>query len=159
MKIVIFLLTTQNFPNKCKKTHFQKLIVKYKKHHLRSHVTVTLNGNFHCNRGTCRVSYRSPGALEDHMKIHDNELISCSFCPYTTVNMENQQLIGPHINAHFKIRPFKCSFCDASFFRSTNVKNHEEARHDIIKDRYNCDKCDFVTYTRQILVNHKRKHK
>jgi hypothetical protein len=102
------------------------------------------------------VSHNCAGRLEDHQKIHDNDLVKCLFCIYSTVNTDDPRLYGNHLNAHFKIRPYKCGYCEDRFFRFGDAKNHEDAKHEIIKDRYKCNKCHFKTYTRQSLVNHKR---
>jgi hypothetical protein len=86
--------------------------------------------------------------------MHDNYLKSCFFCPYTTVNCRNQQISQWHFNAHFNSRSYKCGFCDASYFRAIDVRFHEEARHEVIHDRYKCHQCDFKASTRKKLHNH-----
>ena len=59
------------------------------------------------------------------------------------------------MNHHFNIRPFKCSFCADTFYHIHDRNRHEQIIHEKIEDRYNCDKCDFKTYSPYALNSHK----
>ena len=73
---------------------------------------------------------------------------------YTSVSADRQKNLVIHLNTHFKIRSYKCSFCDDRFYKANNVRIHEEATHDKIENRYKCKKCDFQTYSRWFLCDH-----
>ena len=77
---------------------------------------------FYCDRGTCRKGFKSRGELKNHQQIHDNKLSFCFFCLYCT---NEGHTMAIHINDHFQIRPYKCSFCEKSFFKTYDAKKHE----------------------------------
>ena len=111
--------------------------------------------NFYCNRGNCVKAFTYIKELIDHTKLHDNNLIQRHYCPWR--GARNIDLID-HMNHHFLIRPFKCSFCESSFYLAGDRKQHEEYIHEKILDRYKCDKCPFISYSAAICNNHKRQN-
>ena len=52
-------------------------------------------------------------------------------------------------------KPFKCEFCDLTFWRRCNVRYHVEASHDL-KKRFSCDLCDFQSYYEKSIDMHKK---
>ena len=108
--------------------------------------------NFHCPRGDCQQPFVRVSQLEEHLRLHDNNLIPCHYCPWKG---RNQWDLIDHMNHHFKIRPFKCSFCDLLFYSAAHRNTHETCLHEKISDRYKCDQCPFVTHSIQICYKHK----
>ena len=111
---------------------------------------------FRCNRGNCQTGFQFHNALLIHMRSHDNKLYKCHFCPWTNFALKEVQ---KHLNHHFNIRPFACSFCPASFYQIGARKQHEEVKHEIIEDRYKCQLCPFSTYSQKIMQKHRIKHR
>ena len=107
---------------------------------------------FYCTRGDCHKAFESRPKLKDHIKFHDNDLIKCYFCPWR--GARDHDLVN-HMNHHFQIRPFKCSFCVVSFYQATDRNLHETNLHEKIFNRYNCDKCQFKTHASWIYIRHK----
>jgi len=112
--------------------------------------------HYYCNRGDCRKGFTHHSLLDWHLRMHDNDLIHCYFCPWGGAVAENYIA---HMNHHFHIRSFKCIFCDLTFYRKSDRKKHEERFHEIIPDRYKCDICDYVTHVARKLNYHKHEHK
>ena len=102
----------------------------------------------YCNRGDCQKAFAQISLLEEHVRRHDNILTNCNYCPWALID---------HMNHHFKIRPFKCSFCDLSFYNIANRGNHERDIHEKIFDRYKCEQCPFTTHSSSIFNQHRRK--
>jgi len=125
--------------------------------HVTSH-TVTTNRkgsvHFYCNRGNCRKGFEKIGELELHRRIHDNNLIECYFCPWAGAIFWSFVL---HMNHHFHVRPFKCSYCPEAFYKTGTRKQHEETSHEKILDKYKCVACDHATYSLRMLNHHKHK--
>ena len=109
---------------------------------------------YKCERGSCSKSFQNSSKLEMHLRIHDNYLLKCHFCPYTNCNVHK---LCVHLNRHVGYRPYPCNFCDDKFYTLTTRRHHIEAKHEIIRDRYKCTFCDFKTYSPQILRAHKSK--
>ena len=83
--------------------------------------------------------------------MHDNILCKCHFCPWTGVRFENR---ANHLNTHFNIRPYPCSFCDAKFYRTDNRADHERCIHDKIPKLYKCGSCEFETFKQHSYKTH-----
>ena len=113
------------------------------------------NPNLYCNRGDCQKTFSNQILLDIHLKLHDNNLINCHYCPWR--GTKHADLID-HMNHHFLIRPFKCSFCASSFYVVDTRNKHETDVHERISNRYQCDKCPFITHSRSICNTHKRNH-
>ena len=79
--------------------------------------------------GDCHKAFRYKENLKDHIKLHDNNLIKCHYCQWKGVNTPT---LIDHMNHHFQIRPFKCSFCDVSYYRIDNRNRHETEVHEKI---------------------------
>ena len=121
-------------------------------HSLETNIKTTVN--FYCNRGNCRKGFDRSGKLELHHRMHDNHLIKCYFCPWGGVAHWDFFI---HMNHHFHVRPFKCSYCPDAFYKSNARKCHEESSHEKIIDKYKCNACDHSTYNLVMLHYHKQK--
>ena len=113
-----------------------------------------VTGPFVCERGTCGKGYQHIRDKERHIRIHDNHLLHCHFCPWA-----GNTDLGNHLNHHFNIRPYNCSYCAKQFYTHKDKKYHEETYHERIADRYRCDLCLFKTHSSVILGYHKRDKK
>ena len=109
--------------------------------------------NFYCTRGDCGKAFTYIQELIHHTQLHDNNLLKCHYCPWRGARNID---LNDHMNHHFLIRPFKCSFCESSFYISCTRNQHENDIHEKILDRYKCDKCQFISHSRAIYYQHKR---
>ena len=109
---------------------------------------------FYCPRGDCGKPFPSISNLDDHVRMHDNNLTNCHYCQWKG---QNNSKLFDHINHHFHIRPFKCSFCDASFYTTADRKHHETSIHEKIPNRYKCEECPFTTHSKTLCNQHKAK--
>jgi truncated hemoglobin YjbI len=67
-------------------------------------------------------------------------------------------LYSNHINTHFRNKPFACSECPKKFYTRTLRDNHLEALHEKDLNKYNCDHCNFKTYSIGNMKYHMKKH-
>jgi len=121
--------------------------------HIALHTRPVNSGVFRCDRGNCESKFVSQSHLERHIRIHDNDLLHCHFCPWT-----GNTGLDIHLNHHFHNRPYKCSFCADSFYQHIKRRQHEEVFHEKIADRYKCDRCIFKTHSYDVINRH-RNHK
>jgi len=112
------------------------------KTHVSSHRTISKCRSIEnvCDRGNCGKRFGLRSDLQKHLKIHDNILLKCHFCPWTGVNSIP---LVEHLNHHFDIRPYPCSFCDLKFFREEGRVSHERIIHENIPKVFKCGSCDF----------------
>ena len=110
--------------------------------------------NYVCDRAECGKSFPYQTKLDLHVRLHDNNLLRCLFCPWQGAQEDNLQ---KHINHHFKFRPMSCSFCNASFYSTSNRKDHEDRFHEKMNDRYKCSLCPFTHYSKDGMRFHKLK--
>ena len=125
--------------------------------HVESHKRKSNNPrpNYYCNRGDCQKSFSNQLLLDFHLNLHDNNLIKCHYCPWN--GARHMELVD-HMNHHFLFRPSKCSFCDSTFFMAATRNRHEEDIHEKILDRYQCANCPFITHSRTMYQQHKKRH-
>ena len=125
--------------------------------HVNSHKRKSNNQrpNLYCNRGDCRKAFSHQMLLDIHLNLHDNNLIKCHCCPWKGAKYPD---FVEHMNRHFQIRPFKCSFCDTSYYVSGTRNQHEKDIHEKILDRYKCEMCPFISHSFGVYNQHKRKH-
>ena len=110
----------------------------------------------YCSRGDCRKPFDRLDKLDEHIRLHDNNLTNCPYCPWRGAQYYDFLI---HMNHHFLIRPYKCSFCEISFYTGAIRNHHQKNLHDKIPDRYKCDQCPFVTHSYALCNQHKRIHR
>ena len=114
------------------------------------------HGTFRCDRGDCKLAFGTLANLKNHLRLHDNDLFRCYFCPWASCNRTDKM---DHLNHHLGIRPHKCSFCEKRFSKAKDKTRHEESYHEKVFDRYKCLYCDFKTYSHSVFEGHKVVHK
>ena len=90
---------------------------------------------YKCPKPGCKSSFNRQGLLDEHLRIHNNDLGMCMYCPYRYLKYDQYQV---HLKAHFKIREFKCDQCDAKF-SSLGYLNHHYQKHEGFT--YSCSIC------------------
>ena len=58
------------------------------------------------------------------------------------------------MDTHFKIKPHKCSKCDARFYTPGQLEGHIEGKHEIDLQKYSCEHCQFQTHADKKLYYH-----
>ena len=128
------------------------------KKHLKSHVTENRGKNLilKCPRNNCGKKFAKDLTLKQHLNVHDNILIKCSFCPWAGAIFGNYKL---HMDTHFQIKSHACSKCRAAFYRTGQLQEHVEVAHEKDLEKYPCEYCTFQTTASRNLYNHmKSKH-
>ena len=97
--------------------------------------------------------------LENHMKAkHDKMRLKCEECHFKTLS---EKALEFHISQkHNENRTIQCEFCEFSTTKNWALKRHNLLKHipEENKKEYKCDKCDFNTYIKHQLQDHKRKN-
>ena len=102
----------------------------------------------------CGTSFRKPSALIGHMRIHNNELDTCQYCPY---RYEHQSHYQGHLKVHFGINDFECDQCEKKYPTVNQLNKHYELHDEII---YCCLICNVYEAKRRDTIEHhlKRNH-
>ena len=108
--------------------------------------------DFPCLWSNCVSSFPNQSLLKKHMRIHNNELLKCTFCPYRTA-MECH--LKDHYRTHYKIFDFKCEFCEKSFVATHLLQQHTDMAHSKDEDM-SCEICNKFTGPRGRLQRHIR---
>ena len=114
------------------------------------------SGNeFKCPYKDCRSVFTRKINLERHVRVHENNLHACIFCPYRTAS---EQDIADHYRSHYKIRDYKCALCESSFVKLNSLRVHEENFHRK-GEIFHCQFCDYTGTRKTLQVHLRSKHK
>ena len=91
---------------------------------------------YKCPIAGCQSSFGQSSKLDEHLRIHNNNLATCAYCPYRFVI---SQLYEQHLNVHFEIRDYKCDQCDLKFTARKMLNQHYQKHEGIV---YNCLICN-----------------
>lgn len=106
---------------------------------------------YKCPKPGCKSTCQDSLALDHHVRLHDNDLDVCSYCPYRYV--KNYQYTR-HLKLHFKIRDYKCDQCDLKFVTQTDINRHYQIHEGI---NYNCLICKtYEAHTKHNMESHLR---
>ena len=89
-----------------------------------------------CPMPGCKSTFPYSYNLHMHLRIHDNDLSVCSYCPYRYVESSKYMR---HLKNHFGIKDFECDQCDAKFTAKGDLNLHYQQHEGII---YNCLICN-----------------
>ena len=105
--------------------------IDFNSHYLRQRhrkVVHIRKDTYSCDK--CGKQLHGKGTLEKHMKkVHMKDSLKkqCQFCKSWFQGAEN---LGNHVRrAHTGETPFKCAYCEESFFSSTNLYEHKTHVH------------------------------
>ena len=90
---------------------------------------------YKCSRSGCKSSFQFSNLLDQHIRIHENDLNTCSYCPYRYADPAQYKR---HLKMHFRIRDFQCDQCDLQFLKQADLNRHYQIHEGII---YNCLIC------------------
>ena len=123
-------------------------------HHGRMHKMRTENNFWHkCLKPNCHSTFAATQLLDRHMRIHNNDLDSCQFCPYRYVEIKHY---NDHLNRHFGIKAYKCDHCGLDFFSRRAMVEHASSHEGI---KYYCLICKTYESTKKAAIKmHLRYH-
>ncbi|EDX01819.1 putative zinc finger protein 840 [Drosophila yakuba] len=106
----------------------------------------------------CRRSFATPGHLNAHRIVHQDERERCYKCDYPQCNKSfvARNSLFEHLKQHYSNEEFKCDICGKTFKSTKNLQNHKQI-HDKIK-RYVCQICGSAFAQAAGLYLHKRRH-
>ena len=84
---------------------------------------------YKCLKPNCQSSFEFQHDLDRHMKIHNNELDTCQYCPYRyTKDVQYRD----HLNKHFGLKDYKCQDCGLKFSTKNGLASHSALHEGII---------------------------
>ena len=101
------------------------------------------NSWYKCLKPNCQSTFKYQGLLDNHMRIHNNELDSCQYCPYRFVHGHHYR---DHLNMHFRIKSHKCDHCGKTFSTRHVLAQHASMHEGII---YCCLICNTYEIARK----------
>jgi len=109
---------------------------------------------YKCPKSTCSSSFESENKLLRHMRIHNNDLVKCRYCPFRYV--QSNQYTN-HLRTHFCIMDYKCDQCDKAFASNGELNKHYAVHEGII---FCCSICKvFKTTSKASITRHfRQKH-
>ena len=106
---------------------------------------------YKCPKPGCKSSFNREGGLDLHLRIHNNDVRVCMYCPYRYVKNTAYQ---EHLKVHFAIQEFKCDQCDAKFTSQARLNKHYQIHEG---NTYSCLICNtYETATRHAANTHLR---
>ena len=84
---------------------------------------------YKCLKPNCQSTFKVQTDLEKHMRIHNNELDQCQYCPYRYVNPSDYR---NHLCKHFRTTTNKCEECGSTFSSRKSLVDHLSIHEGII---------------------------
>ena len=84
---------------------------------------------YKCPKPNCRSTFKVQSLLDQHMRIHNNELDQCQYCTYRYVKPSDYR---EHLNKHFRINEYKCGDCGSTFLSKNLLTKHALIHEGII---------------------------
>ena len=109
---------------------------------------------YKCLKPNCQSSFKYQCDLDRHMRIHNNDLDTCQYCPYRYTLQSQYQ---DHLNKHFGLKDHQCEQCGSTFLTKCSLAVHSKLHEGIT---YCCLICKtYEISTKQAMQTHmKKKH-
>ena len=91
---------------------------------------------YKCLKPNCKSTFVRKELLDVHMRIHNNQVDYCQYCPYRYVEPAQYK---NHLKKHFQIKDNTCDHCGLSFTTKKDLNDHASRHEGII---YSCTICD-----------------
>ena len=106
-----------------------------------------------CPKPNCEQTFVNDWKLNVHLRVHNNELDRCQYCPYRYVRQDHYQT---HLKQHFGITDFKCDQCDKEFSTVAKLNSHYGLHEGII---YCCLICNsYEARQKKVMSGHIRRN-
>ena len=106
-----------------------------------------------CPKPNCEQTFVNDWKLNVHLRVHNNELDRCQYCPYRYVRQDHYQT---HLKQHFGIADFKCDQCDKEFSTIAKLNAHYGLHEGI---HYCCLICNsYEAKQKKVMSNHIRRN-
>ena len=109
----------------------------------------------------CDICHKQVKLIKEHIKrIHQTELdFTCNLCDFKG---KTDAAVQSHIKRKHSVtrETYKCDICNKELSCKSSLNKHHQLVHEDAKDleKFKCDKCDYTSYTKQHLRNHKETH-
>ena len=84
---------------------------------------------YKCLKPNCQSTFKYPSLLDHHMRIHNNDLDECQYCPYRYVNISDYK---DHLDKHFGIADHKCDECGLTVSTKRALAQHSSTHEGIM---------------------------
>ena len=96
---------------------------------------------YKCSKPNCKTTFPTPSLFDQHMRIHNNELDQCQYCPYRYVKQIDYK---DHLNKHFRVKDNKCGHCGLIFTTKKALVAHSSMHEGIIYCCLICNKYEIA---------------
>ena len=135
----------------CSYVAFSKTNSKHHQGRFHGHgVKPTEKGTHPCPYSSCKVSFPDKFHLQLHLNVHQNRVLSCSYCQYRNVC---PTALHRHLLVHFNLKNFACDECPSKFTTSMRLNQHKKHLH--TTDDFICVDCGFVVQKFRQLKTHR----
>ena len=107
-----------------------------------------------CPKPNCQSSFGNQWKFDTHLRIHDNNLENCQYCPFRYAYENNY---AAHLRKHFGITDYKCDQCDKEFNTEAQLKSHYGLHEGIIRSCLICNEYE-AKQIKTIAKHLKKKH-
>merc|ERR1712131_378376 len=98
--------------------------------HGRIHTRLNERLNYYkCPHKNCGASFEFDWILQRHLRLHNNDLEKCQYCPFQYIHPPDYQI---HLNQHFQIQDFKCDKCGFESTSKRGLARHYKIHEGII---------------------------
>ena len=103
---------------------------KHLNYHRKMH-TMRSESNFwlKCLKPNCKATFRQQNHFDRHMRVHNNDVRICQYCPYNYTSTQNYV---DHLNNHFNIKDHQCDECGQKFTCKKTLVHHSSLHEGII---------------------------
>jgi len=108
---------------------------------------------YKCSKPNCHTTFRTQGLLGQHMRVHNNDLNQCQYCPHRYVSEYHYK---DHLNKHFRIKDHKCNECGVRFTTRNSLFQHSSMHEGIIYCCLICNKYEIAR--KNSMKMHLRRH-
>ena len=143
-----------SYPCEDEQCAFVGVSQKHLNNHGKMH-TMRSDNNFwlKCLKPNCKATFQYQHAFDLHMRVHNNDVQRCQYCPYSYVMPHHYR---DHLNRHFRIKDHKCDQCGKTFTSKEILRKHYSMHEGIL---YCCLICNSYECVAQNSIRYHLKSK
>uniref|UniRef100_A0A182WKF6 C2H2-type domain-containing protein n=1 Tax=Anopheles minimus TaxID=112268 RepID=A0A182WKF6_9DIPT len=122
--------------------------------HMKKHEQNEGKTGYVCKNPYCLQMFDTAEELMLHKRANPHKVYECEICGSV---LKHRISLEVHLERHYGITHFQCSYCSSSFHTKTEQQNHIAAVH-ISEDRFECDLCGAVFTSNKLLKQHLASH-
>uniref|UniRef100_A0A182MKF9 C2H2-type domain-containing protein n=1 Tax=Anopheles culicifacies TaxID=139723 RepID=A0A182MKF9_9DIPT len=122
--------------------------------HMKKHEQNEGKTGYVCNNPYCLQMFDTTDELKLHKRTNPHKVYVCEICGN---ELKHRVSLEVHLERHFGITHFQCTYCSSSFHTKTEQQNHIAAIH-ISEERAECHLCGATFTSNKLLKQHMDSH-